>query len=180
MRLKHIVLTGYKTFATKTRFEFGEGITAVIGPNGSGKSNVADAIRWALGEQAFSLLRSKRTDDMIFAGSPKRARASMAEVLLSFDNSDGFFPVDVQITFENGDTVTEHWDGAARWLEYAYTRPSKVRSAVIDPNQQLRLNVNHTNNSRTLTPRANAAARKWTLKWIVWLQDALVTWGLFA
>jgi len=94
MRLKHIVLTGYKTFATKTRFEFGEGITAVIGPNGSGKSNVADAIRWALGEQAFSLLRSKRTDDMIFAGSPKRARASMAEVLLSFDNSDGFFPVE--------------------------------------------------------------------------------------
>lgn len=93
MRLKHIVLTGYKTFASKTRFEFGEGITAVIGPNGSGKSNVADAIRWALGEQAFSLMRSKRTDDMIFAGSPKRARASMAEVLLSFDNSDGFFPV---------------------------------------------------------------------------------------
>ena len=94
MRLKQLTLTGYKTFANKTKFEFGAGITAVIGPNGSGKSNVADAIRWALGEQAFSLLRSKRTDDMIFAGSPKRARASMAEVLMVFDNSDGFFPIE--------------------------------------------------------------------------------------
>ena len=96
MRLKTITLTGYKTFASKTHFEFGAGITAVIGPNGSGKSNVADAIRWALGEQQFSLMRSKRTDDMIFAGSPKRARASMAEVILTFDNSDGFFPIGYQ------------------------------------------------------------------------------------
>jgi chromosome segregation protein len=94
MRLKQITLTGYKTFASKTKFEFGSGITAIIGPNGSGKSNVADAIRWALGEQAFSLLRSKRTDDMIFAGGPKRARASMAEVLMVFDNGDGFFPIE--------------------------------------------------------------------------------------
>ncbi len=96
MRLKNISLHGYKTFASKTHFEFGAGITAVIGPNGSGKSNVADAIRWALGEQQFSLMRSKRTDDMIFAGSPKRARASMAEVVLTFDNSDGFFPISYQ------------------------------------------------------------------------------------
>ena len=94
MPLKQLTLTGYKTFANKTKFEFGAGITAVIGRNGSGKSNVADAIRWALGEQAFSLLRSKRTDDMIFAGSPKRARASMAEVLMVFDNTDGFFPIE--------------------------------------------------------------------------------------
>lgn len=96
MRLKTISLNGYKTFASKTHFEFGAGITAVIGPNGSGKSNVADAIRWALGEQQFSLMRSKRTDDMIFAGSPKRPRASMAEVVLTFDNSDGFFPIGYQ------------------------------------------------------------------------------------
>lgn len=94
MHLKHLVLNGYKTFANKTAFDFTEGITAVIGPNGSGKSNVADALRWALGEQQFSLLRGKRTDDMIFAGSTRRPRSSMAEVLLTFDNSDGFFPVE--------------------------------------------------------------------------------------
>ncbi|MCS7059667.1 MAG: chromosome segregation protein SMC [Anaerolineae bacterium] len=94
MRLKHLTLTGYKTFASRSHFEFGEGITAIIGPNGSGKSNIADSIRWALGEQQFSLLRGKKTDDMIFAGSAKRPRASMAEVILTFDNSDGFFPIE--------------------------------------------------------------------------------------
>ncbi len=94
MRLKHLTLTGYKTFASKSHFEFGEGVTAIIGPNGSGKSNVADSIRWALGEQQFSLLRGKKTDDMIFSGSAKRPRASMAEVILTFDNSDGFFPIE--------------------------------------------------------------------------------------
>ncbi|MCS7057252.1 MAG: chromosome segregation protein SMC [Thermoflexales bacterium] len=94
MRLKTLVLNGYKTFAGKTRFEFGEGITCIIGPNGSGKSNIADGIRWALGEQQFSLLRGKKTDDMIFSGSARRPRASMAEVILTFDNSDGFFPIE--------------------------------------------------------------------------------------
>jgi chromosome segregation protein len=93
MRLKSLSLNGYKTFANKQKFEFGDGITCIIGPNGSGKSNVADSIRWALGEQSFSLLRGKRTDDMIFSGSAKRARGSMAEVVMTFDNSDGFFPI---------------------------------------------------------------------------------------
>ena len=65
-----------------------------MGPNGSGKSNISDSIRWALGEQQFSLLRGKKTDDMIFAGSARRARSSMAEVVLTFDNADGFFPVE--------------------------------------------------------------------------------------
>jgi chromosome segregation protein len=94
MRLKTLTLNGYKTFASKMQFEFGDGITCIIGPNGSGKSNVADGIRWALGEQQYSLLRGKRTDDMIFSGSAKRPRASMAEVILTFDNSDGFFPIE--------------------------------------------------------------------------------------
>jgi chromosome segregation protein len=94
MRLKTLTLNGYKTFASKMQFHFGDGITCIIGPNGSGKSNVADGIRWALGEQQFSLLRGKRTDDMIFSGSAKRPRASMAEVILTFDNSDGFFPIE--------------------------------------------------------------------------------------
>lgn len=94
MHLKSLTLNGYKTFAAKAQFEFGPGITCIIGPNGSGKSNIADGIRWALGEQQFSLLRGKRTDDMIFSGSARRPRASMAEVVLTFDNADGFFPIE--------------------------------------------------------------------------------------
>lgn len=94
MRLKKLVLQGYKTFATKTEFVFDEGITAVVGPNGSGKSNVADAVRWVLGEQSYSTLRGKRTTDMIFHGSQSRARAGMAQAILTLDNSDGWLPID--------------------------------------------------------------------------------------
>src|SRR3990172_1602727 len=93
-RLKSLELTGYKTFASKTQFIFGESITAIVGPNGSGKSNIADAVRWVLGEQSFSLLRGKKTEDMIFAGSELRARANMAQATVTFDNSDGWLPID--------------------------------------------------------------------------------------
>jgi chromosome segregation protein len=94
MRLKHLQLQGYKTFAARTEFEFDSGITAVVGPNGSGKSNIADAIRWVLGEQSYSTLRGKRTTDMIFAGSQGRARAGMAQAILTLDNSEGWLPID--------------------------------------------------------------------------------------
>ncbi|MCA9981346.1 MAG: AAA family ATPase, partial [Anaerolineales bacterium] len=94
MRLKKLVLQGYKTFASKTEFQFEGGITAVVGPNGSGKSNVADAVRWVLGEQSYSTLRGKRTTDMIFAGSQKRPRAGMASATLTLDNHDGWLPID--------------------------------------------------------------------------------------
>ena len=94
MKLKHLSLQGYKTFATKTEFAFDDGITAVVGPNGSGKSNVADAVRWVLGEQSYSTLRGKRTIDMIFSGSKTRARAGMAQAILTLDNSDGWLPID--------------------------------------------------------------------------------------
>ena len=75
-------------------FEFGEGITAIVGPNGSGKSNIADAIRWVLGEQNFRSLRAKTTEDMIFAGSRNRPRQGMAEVLITLDNTEGWLPLD--------------------------------------------------------------------------------------
>ena len=94
LRLKSLELHGYKTFAAKTVFEFAEGITAIVGPNGSGKSNIADALRWVLGEQSYSLLRAKRTEDMIFAGSEQRTRAGMASAGITFDNADGWLPVD--------------------------------------------------------------------------------------
>jgi chromosome segregation protein len=93
-RLKSLELHGYKTFASKSRFEFPDQITAIVGPNGSGKSNIADAIRWVLGEQAYSLLRGKKTVDMIFTGSEHRSRASMASATIIFDNEDGWLPID--------------------------------------------------------------------------------------
>lgn len=94
LRLKHLELQGYKTFATKSEFLFGAGVSAIVGPNGSGKSNIVDSIRWVLGEQSFNLLRGKKTEDMIFAGSEQRPRAGMAQATLTFDNSDGWLPID--------------------------------------------------------------------------------------
>jgi len=94
LRLKSLELQGYKTFASRTVFEFAGGITAIVGPNGSGKSNIADALRWVLGEQSYSLLRGKKTDDMIFSGSEHRPRAGMAQATITFDNTDQWLPVD--------------------------------------------------------------------------------------
>ncbi len=94
LSLKSLELHGYKTFAAKFNFEFAEGITAIVGPNGSGKSNIADALRWVLGEQSFSLLRAKKTEDMIFAGSENRPRAGMASATVTFDNENKWLPVD--------------------------------------------------------------------------------------
>jgi chromosome segregation protein len=93
-RLTSLELQGYKTFASRTEFVFAENVTAIVGPNGSGKSNIADSIRWVLGEQSYSLLRGKKTEDMIFAGSEQRARAGMASATIVFDNSDGWLPID--------------------------------------------------------------------------------------
>ncbi len=109
MFIKRVAIQGFKTFAKRTEFLFETGITAVVGPNGSGKSNIVDAIRWCLGEQSFSMLRSKKTSDVIFSGSDKRARLGMAEVTLTLDNSAGQVPIDfleVEITrraYRDGD-----------------------------------------------------------------------------
>ena len=80
MRLKRLTLQGFKTFVRRTDFLFEPGITAVVGPNGSGKSNLADAVRWVLGEQSMRLLRGKRTEDVLFAGGAGRSPAGFAEV----------------------------------------------------------------------------------------------------
>lgn len=94
MYLKRLELSGFKSFAARTRLELEPGITAIVGPNGSGKSNIADAIRWALGEQSVRPLRSKKHHELIFAGSEKRPRASLAEVNLLLDNTDGGLELD--------------------------------------------------------------------------------------
>ncbi len=95
-RLLALRLHGFKSFAERTTIEFGRGISAVVGPNGSGKSNLADALRWALGEQGRAL-RSRRAEDVIWAGSEKRAAQGMADVTLVIDNADGLLPVDFQV-----------------------------------------------------------------------------------
>lgn len=93
-RLKELRLHGFKTFADPTLFAFERGVTAVIGPNGSGKSNMADAVRWVLGEQSNRSLRTRRADDVIFAGSQGRRPQGLAEVILTLDNSTGWLPID--------------------------------------------------------------------------------------
>ena len=92
-RLLALRLQGFKSFAERTAVEFGPGISAVVGPNGSGKSNLADALRWALGEQGRAL-RSRKSEDVIWAGSDKRAAQGMADVTLVLDNADGLLPVE--------------------------------------------------------------------------------------
>jgi chromosome segregation protein len=112
-RLKSFELHGYKTFATRNEFQFSDGITAIVGPNGSGKSNIADALRWVLGEQSYGLLRGKKTEDMIFAGSENRPRAGMASATIVFDNSDGWLPIDF---VEVGITRRAYRDGENEYL----------------------------------------------------------------
>src|SRR5437763_2317498 len=85
-------MLGFKSFAVRTVLEFSTGITAVVGPNGAGKSNVADAVRWVLGEQSMRQLRGKKSEDIIFAGGHGKSALGMAEVSLTLDNSTGWVP----------------------------------------------------------------------------------------
>ena len=94
MYLKRLELQGFKSFADKTVLEFMPGITSVIGPNGSGKSNIADAIRWILGEQSMKSLRGSKSLDIIFSGTQNRKSLGFAEGSLVFDNTDGSLPIE--------------------------------------------------------------------------------------
>ncbi len=107
MYLKRIEISGFKSFATKTILDFlpscdlskdGKycGVTAIVGPNGSGKSNVADAIKWAMGEQSLKSLRGKKSEDVIFAGSGKKSQLGSAKVSLFFDNTDKKMPLEFE------------------------------------------------------------------------------------
>ena len=94
MYLKSIEVHGFKSFANKITFEFHNGITGIVGPNGSGKSNVADAVRWVLGEQRVKQLRGASMQDVIFSGTEVRKPMSYAYVAITLDNSDHQLAVD--------------------------------------------------------------------------------------
>ena len=96
MYLKSIEVQGFKSFANKIKFEFHNGITGIVGPNGSGKSNVADAVRWVLGEQRVKQLRGGNMQDVIFSGTENRKPLSYASVAITLDNSDHKLPVDYE------------------------------------------------------------------------------------
>ena len=96
MYLKNIEVQGFKSFANKIKFDFHNGITGIVGPNGSGKSNVADAVRWVLGEQRVKQLRGGSMQDVIFSGTENRKPLSYASVAITLDNSDHKLPVDFE------------------------------------------------------------------------------------
>lgn len=123
MYLKQLTLRGFKSFASATTLVFEPGITCVVGPNGSGKSNVVDALSWVMGEQGAKTLRGGKMEDVIFAGTAKRAPLGRAEVELTIDNSDGALPIEyseVTITrtmFRSGGSEYAINGAAARLLD---------------------------------------------------------------
>ena len=94
MYLSKLEILGFKSFANKTNLVLNDGITAIVGPNGCGKTNIVDALRWALGEQRYSTLRSDKMEDVIFNGSKMRKPIGLAEVSLTIENNKGILPLD--------------------------------------------------------------------------------------
>jgi hypothetical protein len=89
----------------------------------------------------------------------------------------GQFPVDVLVTFANGEQARTPWSGQGRWQVFTFDRPVKAVSAQVDPERRLLLDTNYTNNSKTLEPATDRAATKWSLRWMVWLQDLFMTYA---
>ncbi|MEO5673003.1 MAG: chromosome segregation protein SMC [Chitinophagales bacterium] len=110
MRLVSLEIKGFKSFPEKTTINFNDAITGVVGPNGCGKSNIVDAIRWVLGEQKTTMLRSEKMENIIFNGTKQRKASSLAEVALTFDNDRNLLPIEYHTLtisrhyFRNGDS----------------------------------------------------------------------------
>ena len=101
MNFKKLEMYGFKSFADKTSIEFNNGMTAIVGPNGCGKSNIADSVRWVLGEQSAKQLRGTNMKDVIFKGTEKRKEMSFCEVSLYFDNTDTELPTEYKGRYFN-------------------------------------------------------------------------------
>ena len=125
MDLKEIQLVGFKSFADKTTIRFEEGVTCIVGPNGCGKSNVADAVRWVLGEQSAKTLRGSNMQDIIFGGTLERKPHSFCEVTLVFDNSNHIFNID---TTDVAMTRRLYRTGESKYL--INNQPSRLRELV--------------------------------------------------
>jgi hypothetical protein len=138
-------------------------------------------------DYAIDELRSDVVQDRGFFGDGDRRAFSSAHgerdryrtTVVARRRAEGVFPVDVRVTFENGEDVTWRWEGREPWKRFEVERAVRATLAQVDPDRVLLLDLNYTNNSRTLAPKARAAARKWSLTWLIWLQDQLLTYGFF-
>jgi hypothetical protein len=108
---------------------------------------------------------------------PVAGRPAFETTVVVRRHGEAIFPVDVLVAFEDGSRRRERWDGRARWRAFRFDTASRAVSAMVDPDEILRLDVNRTNNSVTLTPEGERAATKWALPWLVWLQDRLLTFS---
>src|SRR5437762_9622885 len=126
--LKRLELVGFKSFADKTVFEFGDGVTAIVGPNGSGKSNIVDAVRWILGEQSAKSLRGGEMADVIFNGSASRRSVGLAEVTMTFDNRKRQLAVEAE---EVQITRRVHRTGAGEYPIHSQPRRLKDLQALV-------------------------------------------------
>ncbi len=125
MNFEKIEMFGFKSFADKQEIKFGEGITGIVGPNGCGKSNVADAIRWVLGEQSAKTLRGSSMQDVIFNGTQGRKSLSYAEVSLYFDNTNRLFSLDY-----NEVIITRKLFRSGESEYYINKQPARLRDIV--------------------------------------------------
>ena len=107
------------------------------------------------------------------------ARRSFDAVVTVRRLGSGVFPVDVRVTFADGSTVTEAWDGRDPWKAFRFRRGARVSHVDVDPNHVLRLDVQRTNNSWTTSPQATRASRAWSVRWWTWLQHQMLTYAFF-
>src|SRR5512133_1925652 len=120
MKIKRLEISGFKSFADKVVLDFQQGVTGVVGPNGCGKSNIVDSIRWCMGEQSAKHLRGRAMTDVIFSGSETRGPHGMAEVTMTFDNSEPeaaqLLPIEYRDYAEIAVTRRLYRDGTSEYL----------------------------------------------------------------
>ena len=178
--LKRIEIQGFKSFAERVVIEFDKGITVIVGPNGCGKSNLTDAVKWVLGEQSARSLRGYRMDDVIFSGTSRRRPLGMAEVSLTFDNSDQTLPLpyqEVNITrrvYRSGEGEYLINKNACRLRDiqelfaqcgisraaFSITSQGKIDEFIMVPPQERRIFLEDIAGVRSYRQRKNEALRK--------------------